>query len=173
MTNGSDRKPQQSNLVLIGMMSCGKTTLGTLLAKRMGRSLADTDALIAAREGRSISEIFAADGEDYFRDRELDVCEELARQKDLVIACGGGLPLRSDCIGRLKHSGTVIWLRRDPGESYDTMDHTGRPLAQNGRQDFLDRFAQREPIYRRWADLIIEDFTSPDITLNRILEALK
>ena len=161
------------NIVLIGMMGCGKTTLGTLLAEKLNRTLVDTDALIVEREGRSINAMFAADGEGYFRKRELDVSNELGQMQDLIIACGGGLPMRSACITALKQNGTVIWLRRDPGETYDTMDHSGRPLAQQGRQDFLDRFAQREPVYRSCADLVIEDFSSPEITLNKILEALK
>ena len=126
------------NIVLIGMMGCGKSTVGALLAEKLGLTLVDTDALIEAREGRSISEIFAADGEGYFRDQELGVSEELARRQGLVIACGGGLPMRPDCIGSLKYSGTVIWLRRDPGETYDTMDASGRPLAQQGREAFLE-----------------------------------
>lgn len=161
------------NIILIGMMGCGKTTVGTLLAKQLGRKLVDTDALIVEREGRSINEIFAADGEAYFREQERRVSEELAQESDLVIACGGGLPLRSDCIGSLKESGIVFWLCRDPGQTYDTMDNSGRPLAQQGRQDFLDRFAQREPIYRRWADHVIDEFSSPEATMNNILEALK
>lgn len=161
------------NIVLIGMMGCGKTTLGTMLAQKLGRKLVDTDALIVAREGRSINEIFATDGESYFRERELDVSKELGQVQDLIIACGGGLPMRAACMEALKQNGTVIWLCRDPGETYDTMDNSGRPLAQQGRQDFLDRFAQREPIYRKWADIVIEDFSSPEVTLNKILEALK
>ena len=173
MINGSNWNPVKSNIVLIGMMGCGKTTVGTLLAEKLGRALVDTDALIVAREGRSINAIFAAEGEGYFRDLELGVSEELAEKRDLIIACGGGLPLRPECIGSLKYSGTVIWLRRDPGETYDTMDTSARPLARQGRQDFLDRFAQREPIYRQWADIVIDDFTSPEVTLNKILEALQ
>ena len=98
---------------------------------------------------------------------------ELARRQDLIIACGGGLPLRPDCIGSLKESGTVVWLRRDPAQTYDTMDTAGRPLAQQGREAFLERFAQREPIYRRWADLIVEDFSFPEATLNAVLEGLQ
>lgn len=160
------------NIVLIGMMSCGKTTLGTMLAEKLNRTLVDTDALIVEREGRSINEIFAAEGEQYFRDRERDVSEELGQTQDLIIACGGGLPLRSDCMIPLKQNGTVIWLCRDPGATYDSMDTEGRPLARQGRQAFLDRFAQREPIYRQWADIVIEDFSSPENTLNKILEAL-
>ena len=161
------------NIVLIGMMGCGKSTVGAMLAQQLGWNLVDTDQLIVSREGRSINEIFAADGEGYFRDQELGVSEELARESDLVIACGGGLPMNASCIGSLKDSGTVIWLRRDPGETYDSMDKSGRPLAQQGRQDFLDRFAAREPIYRQWADIVIDDFSSPEATLNQILEALK
>ena len=162
-----------NNIILIGMMGCGKTTVGTMLAQKLNRTLVDTDELIVQREGRSINEMFAADGEGYFRERELEVSRELGQTQDLIIACGGGLPLRSDCITPLKASGTVIWLRRDPGETYDTMDTAARPLAQQGRQDFLDRFAQREPIYRSCADIVIDDFSSPDATLNQILEALK
>lgn len=160
------------NIVLIGMMGCGKSTMGRLLSERLGRRLVDTDELIVEREGRSINDIFAAEGEDYFRDQELGVSEELARESGLIIACGGGLPLRCDCIGSLRRSGFVVWLRRDPGETYDSMDTAGRPLARQGRQDFLDRFAQREPVYRACADAVIDDFSSPEQTLKKILEVL-
>lgn len=161
------------NIVLIGMMGCGKTTIGGLLAQKLGRALVDTDALIVEREGRSISEIFASDGEGRFRELEADVSQELGEREDLIIACGGGLPLRPDCIGALKKNGVVFWLRRDPAETYDSMDTAGRPLAQQGRRDFLERFAQREPVYRRWADHVIDEFSSPEHTLNAILEVLQ
>lgn len=161
------------NIVLIGMMGCGKSTIGALLAEKLGRPLIDTDALIVEREGRSIPELFADEGEGYFRDLELGVSRELGEKEDLIIACGGGLPLRPDCITPLKQSGVVFWLRRDPGETYDTMDTAGRPLAQQGRDDFLARFAQREPVYRSWADHVIDNFSSPEVTMNQVLEALK
>lgn len=161
------------NIVLIGMMGCGKSTIGALLSEKLGRKLVDTDALIVEREGRSISEMFAAEGEGYFRDLELSVSRELGEKEGLIIACGGGLPMRPDCITALKQSGVVFWLRRDPGETYDTMDTAGRPLAQQGREDFLARFAQREPVYRQWADHVIDDFSSPECTMNQVLEALK
>ncbi|MGN0967713.1 MAG: shikimate kinase [Oscillospiraceae bacterium] len=161
------------NIVLIGMMGCGKSTIGALLSEKLGRKLVDTDELIVEREGRSIPEIFSAEGEEYFRSRELDVARELGQKEDLVIACGGGLPLHPGSIAPLKKSGEVFWLCRDPGETYDSMDTTGRPLAQQGREDFLARFAQREPIYQAWADHMIIDFSSPEKTCNAILEVLK
>lgn len=158
------------NLILIGMMGCGKTTVGGLLAGRLGLELADTDALIEQREKRSIPEIFVENGESYFREIELLVSEELGGRQGLVIACGGGLPLREGAIFALKRSGPVFWLRRDPGETYDTMEVSGRPLAQQGRSAFLERFARREPVYRRWADYIIEQPTPEDAA--RAVEAL-
>ena len=109
------------NIILIGMMGCGKTTCGGLLSRRLDRELVDTDALIAAREGRSIPEIFAAQGEDRFRELERGVAEELARREGLVVACGGGLPLRDAAMAPLKSSGTVVFLCRDPGETFDTV----------------------------------------------------
>lgn len=140
-----------NNIVLIGMMGSGKTTVGRQLADWLGRELVDTDALIEEREGRSIPEIFAAEGEAYFREQELAVCRKLARRNNLVIACGGGLPMQEECIRLLKDSGTVFWLNRDPGRTYDSLDTSLRPLAQGGREAFLARYEQRAPIYRRWA----------------------
>ena len=123
----------EKNIVLIGMMGCGKTTVGGLLARRLGRPLADTDVLIEQRQGRSIPDIFAQDGEERFRALELELGRELGRRSGLVVACGGGLPLRDGAIAALKESGLVFWLDRDPVETYDGLDVSGRPLAQAGR----------------------------------------
>ncbi len=146
----------KGNLVLIGMMGCGKSTVGRILAERLGLELADTDQLIESRERRAISEIFAGEGEGYFREREREAVRELAGLENLVIACGGGLPLYEDSIRPLKERGTVFFLRRDPGETYDAVSMAARPLAQDGRAAFIARFYAREPVYRRWADYVIE-----------------
>ena len=143
------------NIVLIGMMGSGKTTVGRLLAKRLRRPFADTDALIEEREGRSIPDIFARDGEDAFRALELKLSRELSGGRGLVIACGGGLPTRDGAIGPLKQNGLVFWLDRDPAETYDALDVSGRPLAQAGREEFIRRYQGRASVYRRWADHII------------------
>lgn len=149
------------NIVLIGMMGSGKTTVGKLLAQRFDRPLADTDALIEERQGRSIPEIFAVGGETCFRALELELCRELSGQQGLVIACGGGLPLQDEAIAALKKSGLVFWLDRDPGETYDGLDVSGRPLAQSGRDGFIQRYAARAPVYRRWADYLVPHPESP------------
>lgn len=160
------------NIVLIGMMGCGKTTCARLLAKRLGRELADTDSLIEERTGRRIADIFAAEGEEYFRAREEEVARVLSRRENLIVSCGGGLPTRSTAMSPLRETGTVFFLDRDPREIYDSESMEGRPLGQGGREAFLERFRQREPVYRENAHHIITDFTSPEKTVERILEVL-
>ena len=167
------RESGRKNVVLIGMMGCGKSTCGALLAQKLGRKLVDTDLEIEREAGCTISAIFAEKGEAAFRKMEQETAEKLARRISLVIACGGGLPLREESIRPLKESGTVIFLRRDPGETYDGLDVSGRPLAQGGREAFLDRFREREPVYRKWADEVVTDFSSPMRTVEAILEVLK
>ena len=160
------------NIVLIGMMGCGKSTVGALLAEALGRELVDTDALIEGREDRSVAEIFAAEGEPYFRTRELEISRELAAREGLVIACGGGLPMGEGCMEALA-SGTVFWLDRDPGETYGTLDTGHRPLAQGGREDFLARHALRAPTYRRWAHHVISGAPSAHHAARAILSILQ
>lgn len=163
----------RDNVVLIGMMGCGKSTVGKLLAEALGFAFVDTDQYIEKALGRTIPDIFAKEGEAFFRDQELGAAEELALGKGQVIACGGGLPTRADSIASLKYSGTVIFLRRDPGEIYDNVSMGGRPLGQQGRAAFLERYAGREPIYQAWADHVVEVQATPAETVQRILEVLK
>ena len=152
------------NIILIGMMGCGKTTVGELLAMRLKRTLVDTDKLIEAREGISVAEIFETQGEGYFRSLEMGVAQALSLRDDLIIACGGGLPLQEGAMAALKQSGVVIWLDRDAGDIFDGEDMSGRPLAQAGREAFLERAAQRAPIH---------DFTSAVSTAARVKEAVE
>ncbi len=145
----------EKNIILIGMMGCGKTTVGALLSRRLGLESADTDALIEQRAGRPIPDIFSQDGEAHFRALELALCRELSGRQGLVIACGGGLPTQEAAMAALKETGLVFWLDRDPGETYDALDVSGRPLAQAGRANFVRRYHDRAPVYRRWADHLV------------------
>jgi len=161
------------NIVLIGMMGCGKTTVGGLLAQRLKRTLVDTDALIERQEGMTVPEIFAAQGEPYFRSVEAGVAQALSLRSDLIIACGGGLPLQEGAMAALKETGVVVWLDRDAGDIFDCEDMSGRPLAQGGREAFLARAEGRRAVYEKWADYVITDFTSPVSTAARVFEILE
>ena len=161
------------NVVLIGMMGSGKTTVGKLLSQRLQKQLVDTDALIEAREGCTVQELFETQGEPYFRSVELGVAQALSLRSDLIIACGGGLPMQEEAMRPLKESGVVLWLDRDPGEIFDTEDMTGRPLAKDGREAFVALAEQRRAVYEGWADATIHDFTSPISTTARVKEAVE
>ena len=161
------------NVVLIGMMGSGKTTVGKLLAQRLQKQLVDTDALIEAREGCTVQELFETQGEPYFRSVELGVAQALSLRSDLIIACGGGLPMQEEAMRPLKESGVVLWLDRDPGEIFDSEDMTGRPLAKDGREAFIALAEQRRAVYEGWADAAIHDFTSPISTTARVKEAVE
>ena len=143
------------NIVLIGMMGAGKTTVGKLLAQHLRRPFVDTDALIEEREGRSIPDIFTQGGEDAFRALELKLSQELSASNGLIIACGGGLPTRDGAIRALKKNGLVFWLDRDPVETYDGLNVSHRPLARSGRDDFIRRYQRRAPIYQNWSDHVV------------------
>lgn len=161
------------NIILCGMMGCGKTTCARLLGNQLGLQVVDTDDLVVEKAGMSISDLFAAQGETAMRDLETQVARELSQKQDLVIATGGGLPLREGNRNLLRTTGVVVFLRRDPGEIYDTADMSGRPLGQQGREAFLARFAQREPIYQAFSHIIINDFSSPEDTVAEILTKLE
>ncbi len=158
------------NLVLIGMMGCGKSTCGRMLAQKLARNFVDTDALIEQRQGRAISQIFAAEGESYFRDLESAVVRELSLETDLVIATGGGIILREENVAALRKNSFVVWLNRPADQIFDSVSMAGRPLAQDGKAAFLERFAQREEKYRAAAHIEITEFSSPQATVDRILE---
>jgi shikimate kinase len=158
------------NIVLIGMMGSGKTTCGTLLAEKLGRTLVDADITIQQREGRTTTEIFAVDGEQYYRDLETALCHELEDQSDLIIATGGGMILREENTQALRKNGVVFLLNRPVDEIFDGENLSDRPLAQKGKQDFIDRFEARKPFYFGAADEVIEDFSTPEVTVAEILK---
>lgn len=161
------------NIYLIGMMGCGKSTCAAALGKQLKLPVLDTDREIERQAGKTVSEIFAQNGEEYFRQAETRLCSELARRNDLIVATGGGLPLREENRALLRQSGLVVFLNRAPEEIFDTGDMSSRPLAQQGRAAFLERFAQRLPLYRACAHVEIVEFSSPQATVAEILNDME
>jgi len=142
---------QKENIVLIGMPGSGKSAVGSLLAGKTGRPLADTDRLIVEKAGKPIPDIFREDGEPAFRDLETGIIRELSRHGGQIISTGGGAVLRPENVAALRQNGRLFWLDRNPDALVPTDD---RPLA-----DTADKMKQlyrtREPVYRAAADEII------------------
>lgn len=146
---------QMENIILIGMPGCGKTTVGRLLARQLGREFADADALIEALAGKEIPRIFAEDGEEAFRDWETQALARLGKQSGLVIATGGGCVTKKRNYPLLHQNGTIYWLQR----SLDALPTDGRPLSQANKLENL--YAERKALYERFADGIIDNNDSP------------
>jgi shikimate dehydrogenase len=137
-----------SNVVLIGMPGCGKTTIGKGLALRLGKEFADTDEIIAARTGRSIPEIINNDGEAAFRDMESRVIAEVSAKTGQVIATGGGSVLRKENWDALSQNGTVVYLER----ALEKLATEGRPLSVNVEE----LYRKRKPLYEAACDVKVE-----------------
>lgn len=139
---------QRSNLVLIGMPGSGKTSLGRLCAKALGRPFVDVDQTVAARAGMSIPAIFKAQGEEGFRRLEAQAVQRLARETGQVIATGGGCVLRKENLQALAQNGVILQVERPLDQ---LALGAGRPLS-GSRQAVEALYQARQPLYRQAAD---------------------
>ena len=155
---------QMENIILIGMPGCGKSTVGKLLAEKCGKDFADADALIEELAGKPITQIFAEDGEEVFRDWETKALTELGKQSGLIIATGGGCVTRERNYPILHQNGTILWLQR----STEELATEGRPLSQGTNLSEMCRI--RQPLYRQFADITIENSGTPEDTAAAILK---
>ena len=139
------------NIILIGMPGCGKSTVGRLIAEKAGKRFVDADAEIEALAKKTIPQIFAEDGEDAFRELETAVLKELGKQSGLVIATGGGCVTRERNYPLLHQNGRIFWLQRN----LESLPTDGRPLSQ--AQELTEMYQKRAPMYKRFADHIIDN----------------
>lgn len=147
------------NLFLVGLMGAGKTTVGKLLSKHLGKRFIDADHEIEQRTGVKISVIFELEGEEGFRAREEVVIGDLTQQADIVLATGGGAILREANRHALRNRGTVIYLRASADDLWRrTRNDKNRPLLQteNPRAKLQELLNQRDPLYRETAHLIVD-----------------
>lgn len=167
-----------SNIVLIGFMGCGKTTLGIRLSYHLRRSLLDTDKMIEREQGKEISQIFAEEGEAYFRGLETQMIAKLAEtETDKVISTGGGLPVTPGNAPLLKKLGRVVYLKVSPETVYERLkDDTKRPLLQceDARERIRELMEARQSAYEAAADVTIStDGKDFDAIIREIEEKTK
>lgn len=144
-----------NNLILMGFMGAGKTTIGKCLAKELGCELIDTDEWIEREQGRKISDIFSQDGEAAFRDMETCLLRQLQqRTEPFVLSIGGGMPVREENRALLRSLGTVIYLKTSKEELLRRLSgDKKRPLLQGGSMEekITSLMSAREQIYRETA----------------------
>ena len=147
------------NVFLVGLMGAGKTTIGRILARKLGLRFIDSDHEIEARTGASIPWIFEIEGEQSFRRREAEVIRELTAQQGIVLATGGGAILNPDSRAYLQARGTVIYLRASVNSILARTAHDkNRPLLQTAdpRKKLEELMALRDPLYQQVAHMVID-----------------
>lgn len=145
-----------SNIVLIGMPGCGKSTIGVILAKTIGVGFVDTDLIIQQRENRLLQDIIDTDGIEAFLD-----CEENAVKTvdcdNTVIATGGSVVYREDAINHLKKNGKIFYLNVSLDEIKKRLNNIStRGIAANKNDSIEKIFIEREPLYKKYADVIVD-----------------
>lgn len=154
-----DVKFLQGNVILVGMMGAGKTTIGKLLANFMGKSFVDSDHEIQQRTGVKIPLIFEIEGESGFRRRETEVLQELVQAENIVLATGGGAVLSADNRALLRQHGIVVYLSASVDElQRRTRSDRNRPLLQTKdlHARLTELHAQRDALYRETAHIVID-----------------
>lgn len=153
------------NIILIGMPGCGKTRLGGLIAKALGRELLDTDLLVEEKAKISIPGIFEKHGEARFRELEREAVAGCGKRTGMVIATGGGAPLYEENRLNLRQNGKIFLIRRD----MEKLPTQGRPLSKD-RETLRGMELERMPVYEAFADAVIDNNGSPEVAVSAILE---
>ena len=146
-------------IILVGLMGAGKSTVGKILARHLGMRFIDSDHEIERRTGVKIPVIFELEGEEGFRARETAVLSQLCQMDNVVLATGGGAVLREENRKHLKRGGTIVYLRGQVSDLWQRTRHDkNRPLLQTAdpHAKLRELFAQRDPIYRQLADIIMD-----------------
>ena len=159
----------KENVVLTGMPSCGKSTLGKMVAETLSMDFVDTDTLIAQKAGKSIPEIFESEGEKAFRDLESAVIKEVSTLQHTVIATGGGAVLREENVEYLRQNGKIVFIDRPLKYLITTSD---RPLSRN--EDLLKkRYDERYSIYKETADIRFVPIKDKECNAKKIIKEWK
>lgn len=146
----------KKNIVLIGMPGCGKSAVGRELSDLLHMVLVDTDQMVEQAAERTVAEIFAAEGEAGFRDRETAAVRQAARMSGAVIATGGGVVLREENMASLAQTGVIFFRDRDLADILGE-DLSGRPLLKGNAARIYELYDQRIHLYRKYAQHIISN----------------
>ena len=153
------RKLFNYNIVLIGFMGAGKSTISDYLKTVFAMDIIEMDQIIAEREGMSISDIFETYGEEYFRNLETELLIEMQSRKNVVISCGGGVPMRERNVVEMKKNGRVVLLTAKPETILNRVkDNHDRPLLEGNKNvDFIANLMEkRREKYEAASDIVIE-----------------
>lgn len=160
------------NIMLIGFMGAGKSTVSSYLSEKLEMEEVDTDQLIVKMEGKKIPQIFEENGEAYFRDCESNILIELQKRKQLIVSCGGGIVLREENIQHMKKQGRIVLLTATPQTTLERVkDSKERPILNNNMNtEFIaELMEKRREKYQAAADIIV---ATDNKTITQICEEI-
>lgn len=160
------------NIVLIGIMGCGKTTIAKLLSDTLNMPVIDIDEYLVNKYHQSINEMFLI-SEEYFRTRETICCKEVAKLNNYIISTGGGIVKNPSNIMTLKENGIIVYIDRPIDNIITDVEIQERPLLKEGPQKLYDLFKQRDKAYKEAADVHIINDDTLEVVVDRIINAIQ
>jgi shikimate kinase len=162
----------QANIILIGMPGSGKTSLGLIIAERLGLAFCDIDQYIQKKENKSISELFLL-GESHFRQLESNAVRDVSSRKPIVIATGGGVVTRTENIALLQETGTIFYIDRPIEMIIKSTDFSERPLLADNVKRIYDLYEQRKHLYEESCHYRITNELPLDSVADLVLKMIK
>lgn len=161
----------KTNIVLIGMPGSGKTTVGEFLSNALKRPVIDTDSFISVKAKKTIPELFEK-GEETFRSAETEAIQELAERENTIIPTGGGCILKEENMDALGQNGTIIFIDRSVENIIQDIEESNRPLLANGKERLYSLYQERIELYKKYADITVENTSTIDELLKKIIASL-
>lgn len=165
----------KKNIILCGFMGCGKSTIGSLLSKKMGMSFVDLDKYIEKQENKTVTQIFEDSGEEYFREKEREASKVLGAKRGLIIAAGGGTLTFPENVSAFRDNGRIVLLNVSPETVAERLKNdNSRPLLAkpDKLQAIRELFDARLPLYESAADIIVDADQSPMQVCMQIMSAV-
>lgn len=159
------------NIVLVGMMGCGKTTISKLLSKKLNRPNIDLDEYLVKKYSMTISEMFNI-SEEYFRDRESECCQDITTLKGYIVSTGGGVIKREKNIQHLKENGIIIYVDRPIKNILEDVETSSRPLLKDGPEKLYELYNQRHQLYLDACDYHLINNGTLDQIIDKILKII-
>ena len=160
------------NIILIGIMGAGKTTVGKLLSRKLGYRFIDMDDYIEESQGETITQMFER-SEDYFRRIEAEAAQSLGKLEQVVIATGGGVVKNDNNMKVLSQGGVIVYLQRQVDKILEVLDVSGRPLLRDNPQRLHEILREREELYNRYGEIVVQNNGDAGQAAQAIITALE
>lgn len=160
------------NIVLIGIMGSGKTSIARILGEKLNREVIDMDEYLEAKFQMTIPQMFEK-SENYFRDNETLVCQDMKDKENCIISTGGGVIGRPENMEALKNNSIIIYINRPLERILEDIEVSSRPLLKDGANKLKELFKQRHPVYLSYCDKEVINDASLDEIVNKIINETK